>query len=64
MTGFVASANFDPGEFPEPRDLDLTRHPNRHLSLTTAPSMGAHIARLELRVLFEELHTRKTNFGW
>lgn len=63
VVGFVASANFDPSEFPEPLDLDLRRQPNRHLSFATGPHlcMGAHIARLELRVLFEELLTRTTH---
>jgi cholest-4-en-3-one 26-monooxygenase len=62
VAGFVASANFDPSEFPDPLDLDLMRQPNRHLSFATGPHlcMGAHIARLELRVLFEELLTRTT----
>jgi cholest-4-en-3-one 26-monooxygenase len=60
VTGFVASANFDSSEFPDPLELDLTRQPNRHLTFATGPHlcMGAHIARLELRVLFEELLTR------
>jgi cholest-4-en-3-one 26-monooxygenase len=58
----VASANFDPGEFSDPLDLDLSRQPNRHLSFATGPHlcMGAHIARLELRVLFEELLRQTT----
>jgi cholest-4-en-3-one 26-monooxygenase len=62
VTGFVVSANFDPVEFTEPLELDLTRKPNRHLSFATGPHlcMGAHIARLELRVLFEELLRRTT----
>jgi cholest-4-en-3-one 26-monooxygenase len=60
VAGFVASANFDPSEFPDPLELDLGRQPNRHLTFATGPHlcMGAHIARLELRVLFEELLTR------
>jgi cholest-4-en-3-one 26-monooxygenase len=63
VTGFVASANFDPTEFPDPLQLDLTRKPNRHLAFATGPHlcMGAHIARLELRVLFEELLQRTKN---
>ena len=62
VAGFVASANFDPGEFSDPLDLDLSRQPNRHLSFATGPHlcMGAHIARLELRVLFEELLRQTT----
>ncbi len=57
VAGFVASANFDGGEFPDPLELDLMRQPNRHLTFATGPHLciGAHIARLELRVLFEEL---------
>jgi cholest-4-en-3-one 26-monooxygenase len=60
VAGFVASANFDATEFPHPLELDLVRRPNRHLTFATGPHlcMGAHIARLELRVLFEELLTR------
>ena len=47
VVGFVASANFDPDEFAQPLELDLTRQPNRHLSFATGPHlcMGAHIAR-------------------
>ncbi len=60
VAGFVASANFDASEFPQPLELDLLRQPNRHLTFATGPHLclGAHIARLELRVLFEELLTR------
>jgi cholest-4-en-3-one 26-monooxygenase len=63
VAGFVASANFDPSEFTAPLDIDLTRRPNRHLAFATGPHlcMGAHIARLELRILFEELLTRTTH---
>jgi cholest-4-en-3-one 26-monooxygenase len=62
VVGFVASANFDPGEFTAPLDVDLTRTPNRHLAFATGPHlcMGAHIARLEMRIMFEELLTRTT----
>jgi cholest-4-en-3-one 26-monooxygenase len=62
VAGFVVSANFDETEFPDPLELDLTRKPNRHLTFATGPHLclGAHIARLELRVLFEELFQRTT----
>jgi cholest-4-en-3-one 26-monooxygenase len=62
VAGFVVSANFDSTEFPDPLELDLTRKPNRHLTFATGPHlcMGAHIARLELRVLFEELLQQTT----
>ena len=63
VAGFVVSANFDPAEFPTPLALDLERQPNRHLTFATGPHlcMGAHIARLELRILFEELLTRTSD---
>jgi cholest-4-en-3-one 26-monooxygenase len=63
VAGFAVSANFDPAEFPDPLAFDLTRQPNRHLALATGPHLclGAHIARLELRVLFEELLTQTTS---
>jgi cholest-4-en-3-one 26-monooxygenase len=62
VAGFAVSANFDPAEFPDPLAFDPTRQPNRHLALATGPHvcLGAHIARLELRVLFEELLARTT----
>jgi cholest-4-en-3-one 26-monooxygenase len=58
------SANFDPSEFPDPLAFDLARQPNRHLAFATGPHLclGAHIARLELRVLFEELLRRTSSF--
>jgi cholest-4-en-3-one 26-monooxygenase len=60
VAGLVVSANFDDAEFSDPLELDLTRKPNRHLTFATGPHLclGAHIARLELRVLFEELLQR------
>jgi cholest-4-en-3-one 26-monooxygenase len=63
VAGFAVSANFDPAEFADPLAFDLTRQPNRHLAFATGPHLclGAHIARLELRVLFEELLTRTSS---
>jgi cholest-4-en-3-one 26-monooxygenase len=65
VAGFVVSANFDDAEFPDPLELDLTRKPNRHLTFATGPHLciGAHIARLELRVLFEELLQRTNDLA-
>jgi cholest-4-en-3-one 26-monooxygenase len=64
VAGFAVSANFDPSEFPDPLAFDLARQPNRHLAFATGPHLclGAHIARLELRVLFEELLRRTSSF--
>jgi cytochrome P450 len=53
---FHASANRDERAFPGPDRLDLTRSPNPHVSFGDGPHvcLGAHFARLQLRVLHEE----------
>jgi cholest-4-en-3-one 26-monooxygenase len=55
-----SSANRDPAHFTEPERLDVTRHPNQHLSFGfgTHFCLGASLARLEIRVFFEELVRR------
>ncbi|MFD3570226.1 cytochrome P450 [Streptomyces sp. NPDC058671] len=54
---FHASANHDERVFPDPRRLDLARAPNAHVSFGDGPHvcLGAHFARLQLRVLYEEV---------
>jgi cytochrome P450 len=52
------SANFDEEQFPEAMRFDLSRAPNRHVSFGLGGPhfcLGAHLARLELRIVFEEL---------
>ncbi|MBB6434604.1 cytochrome P450 [Streptomyces candidus] len=53
---FHASANHDERVFTEPHHLDLVRDPNPHVSFGDGPHvcLGAHFARLQLRVLHEE----------
>jgi cytochrome P450 family 142 subfamily A polypeptide 1 len=55
-----ASANRDEQAFERPDEFDVTRTPNHHLGfgIGTHLCLGANLARLELRVLFEQLLTR------
>jgi cytochrome P450 len=55
-----AAANRDEREFPDPDRFDIGRHPRRILSFGHAAHvcLGAHVARLEGRVVLEELLAR------
>jgi cytochrome P450 len=54
---WYTSANRDEDVFADPQRFDIHRQPNPHLSFGTAQHfcLGAHLARLEGRVFFEEL---------
>ena len=56
----IYSANRDPRVFPDAHSVVLDRTPNRHLAFGAGPHrcQGAHLARLQLRVAFEEWHKR------
>jgi cytochrome P450 family 142 subfamily A polypeptide 1 len=58
------SANRDEAHFTDPERLDVTRHPNKHLSFGfgTHFCLGASLARMEIRVFFEELVRRVDSF--
>ncbi len=56
-----ACANRDAAAFERPHELDTARNPNRHVAFGgNGPHfcLGASLARLELRVMFEELLRR------
>ncbi|WP_424940375.1 cytochrome P450 [Aliiroseovarius sp. S253] len=56
-----SSANRDEEVFDDPNRVDLFRSPNRHMSFGQGGPhvcLGMHLARLEVRVLFEELAKR------
>jgi cytochrome P450 len=59
MLSYV-SANHDDSVFPDPRRFDAARSPNRHLAFGAGAHqcLGLHMARLEMRILFEELLDR------
>jgi cytochrome P450 len=56
---FVAAADRDPVEHPDPDVVDLRRQ-ERHLAFGVGPHrcLGSHLARMELRVTMEEWHRR------
>jgi cytochrome P450 len=54
------SANFDERAFADPLDFDIRRAPNPHLSfgLGSHFCLGANLARLEIRLVFDQLLDR------
>jgi cytochrome P450 len=55
----LVSANHDPDVFDEPDDFILDRRKNAHIAFGAGPHrcLGSHLARMELRVALEEIHT-------
>ncbi len=59
-----SSANRDPGHFTDPEVFDVTRTPNHHIAFGfgTHFCLGAALARLEIRMFFEEFIRRVDSF--
>ncbi len=59
MLNYVA-ANHDPDQFENPRDFDASRSPNRHMAFGAGAHqcLGLHLARLQIKVLFDTLLDR------
>lgn len=60
----LCGANRDASQFDAPADVSFDRGTNKHLSFGGGRHrcIGAHLARLELRVAFEELHRRLPDY--
>ncbi|MEW9553087.1 cytochrome P450 [Nonomuraea sp. NPDC050783] len=60
------AANRDPEVFAEPEAFDVTRRPGGHIAfgLGTHFCLGAALARLELRIFFEEWVARVREASW
>jgi cytochrome P450 len=58
------SGNRDERAFEDPFDFRIDRFPNRHLAFGYGPHLclGQHLAKLEMRILFEELFRRIDDF--
>jgi cytochrome P450 len=61
---WYTSANYDRDLLDDPFTLDLKRDPNPHITFGTGRHvcLGAALARLEVRVFFEEFLSRVANF--
>ncbi len=59
----LAAANRDPEQFPDPDRLDIGRQNNKHIAFGLGPHfcLGAPLARLEGRLVFEALLQRAPN---
>jgi cytochrome P450 len=60
VASFFAAANRDPAAFDDPLRFDIRRAPNNHMAFGFGPHfcLGSHLARLELRLMFEALAKR------
>jgi cytochrome P450 len=64
VAGLIGSANRDERKFPRAGEFILDRKPNRHIAFGSGvhQCLGIHLARVEMRVVFEELLLRLPGF--
>ncbi|MCW2495267.1 cytochrome P450 [Jatrophihabitans sp.] len=60
----IGAANRDPKYFPNPDEVDFHRPVKPHLAFGLGPHrcIGIHLARLEIKIAFEELRARMPQF--
>jgi cytochrome P450 len=60
----TVAADRDPEQFPDADKVILDRESNRHIAFGAGPHrcVGSHLARLELKVAYEEMHRRIPNY--
>ena len=60
------SANRDEAVFADPDRFDIRRHPNPHLVFGHGPHfcLGAHLARTQMRALFDEVLARTSSLSY
>lgn len=64
VTTWFVSGNFDETVFEDPHRFDIGRTPNRHMAFGPGGihhCMGAHLAKMEIRITFEELLKRSAD---
>jgi cytochrome P450 family 107 subfamily K polypeptide 1 len=63
LTVWIGAANRDPQVFEAADDVDVARNHNPHLAFSTGVNncLGAHLARVELRVVLETVVNRMPN---
>ncbi|MBV9511329.1 MAG: cytochrome P450 [Caulobacteraceae bacterium] len=59
-----AAGNRDPAAFEAPNEVRFDRPTNRHLTFSVGPHrcLGSHVARMEIRVMLEEIFRRLPDF--
>jgi len=61
---YLPGADLDPREFPNPENYDLERENKVHIAFGAGPHrcLGAHLARVELQVLYAQMLARLPTF--